>query len=91
MLFTELKDKEVVCLSDGARLGLVDDLELDENTARVSRLIIYGRNEMMGLGARLEDVVIEWQDVEKIGSDIILVKKVTEGAVKFRKKKRIGL
>ncbi len=92
MLFSELREKEVVCLASGARLGMVDDIEFDGETARIERLIIYGRSEMLGLGARLEDVTIAWQDVETIGSDIILVRSATEAPIKkARKKTFLGL
>ncbi len=90
MLFSELKEKEVVCLGSGARLGLIDDFEFDECTAEVRRFLIYGRNEMLGLGTRLEDVTVEWADVEKIGSDIILVKNAKEAPAKPRKKSFLG-
>ena len=87
MLFSELKDKEVVCLSSGARLGCIDDIEFDDSCARVERFIIYGRSEILGLGPRLEDITIEWHDVEKIGSDIVLVSSAKELTSKTRKRK----
>ncbi len=91
MLFSEIREKEVVCLESGARLGLIDDFEFDPQTASIQRFVIYGRNEMLGLGARLEDVTVEWRDVEKIGTDIILVKNAKEAPAKPRKKGFLGL
>ena len=85
MLFSELRDKEVVCLGTGARLGTVDDIEFDDN-AHVLRLYIYGRAEMFGFGGRSDDIVIEWEHVDTIGSDIILVSAMRELPAHARKK-----
>ena len=48
----ELGCKEVVCLSDGARLGFVRDAEIDLETGRVTALIIPGRLRWLGLLGR---------------------------------------
>ena len=86
MLFSEIKDKEVVCLSDGTRYGLIDDVEFDTKTAQISRFYIYGRTELFGIGGHSDSVVIELSDVDTIGGDIILVKKVTETSANPKKK-----
>lgn len=41
MTFRELCTKEVVQLKDGACLGRVDDLELDEASARIESLLCW--------------------------------------------------
>ncbi|MDO4567245.1 MAG: YlmC/YmxH family sporulation protein [Oscillospiraceae bacterium] len=78
MLFSELRDKEVVSAVNGVRLGLIDDFEFDQKTAKVQKLYIYGRGELFGLGSRSGDLVIDWTDIETIGGDIILIKKAVE-------------
>ena len=85
MLFSELRDKEVVCLGTGARLGTVDDVEFDDS-ARILRLYIYGRNELFGFGGRSDDLIIEWDQVETVGSDIILVHGMRESPSRARKR-----
>ena len=64
MTFRELCTKEVVQLKDGACLGRVDDLELDEASARIESLLL-GRDETL---------TIPWADIERIGLDAILVR-----------------
>ena len=86
MLFSELRDKEVVCLGTGTRLGTVDDAEFDEN-ACIVRLYIYGRSELFGLGGRSDDIVIEWKDVDTVGTDILLVKAMKELSGRAGRKK----
>ncbi|MEG2233724.1 MAG: YlmC/YmxH family sporulation protein [Oscillospiraceae bacterium] len=91
MLFSELKDKEVVCLGSGARLGLIDDVEFDDTTARIKRFFIFGRSELFGFGGRSEDIVVDWEEVDTVGSDIILVRSAKEANVKPRKKPLLNI
>ncbi len=70
----DLRNKEVVCLHNGAILGCVNDVEVDTVTARVIAIVIYGRLKCFGLLGRCDDCVIPWQDIEIIGEDTILVR-----------------
>lgn len=70
----DLRQKEVISVKDGGRLGFVCDIELDAHCAAVTALIIYGRGRLLGLLGRGEDIVIPWKDIEMIGEDIVLVK-----------------
>ncbi|MEG0751975.1 MAG: YlmC/YmxH family sporulation protein [Oscillospiraceae bacterium] len=90
MLFSELRDKEVVSIKTGVRLGLIDDLEFDEKTATIKRLYIYGRGELFGFGNRSDDVVIQWEDIDTVGGDIILVKNDLEYQLHPRKRGIFG-
>ena len=74
MTFQELCTKEVVQLKDGACLGRVDDLELDEALARIESLLLLGRPRLFGLLGRDETLTIPWADIERIGLDAILVR-----------------
>ena len=74
MTFRELCTKEVVQLKDGACLGRVDDLELDEAEARIESLLLLGRPRLFGLLGRDETLTIPWADIERIGLDAILVR-----------------
>ncbi len=66
--------KEVINLCDGARLGYVNDVEIDMKEGRVTALVIPGRLRLFGLLGREEDYVVPWSGIEKIGEDIILVR-----------------
>ena len=70
----DLRNKEVVCLHNGAILGCVADVEVDTVCAKVVAIVIYGRLKCFGLLGREDDCVIPWQDIEIIGEDTILVK-----------------
>ena len=70
---TALHDKEVINISDGKRLGYVDDVEIDTCTAQLVSLIIYGRAKLFGLLGRDNDTVIGWKEIDVIGPETILV------------------
>lgn len=70
----DLRQKEVISIRDGSRLGYVCDVELDTSAARLTAVVVYGRPRLFGLLGREEDVVIPWEDIEMIGGDIVLVR-----------------
>lgn len=45
----ELRDKEIINISDGCRFGYVGDVEVDLETGRVKALIVPGRLRFFGL------------------------------------------
>ncbi len=91
MLFSELCNKEIVSAVTGARLGFADDAELEPDTFRVTKLFIYGKGEMLGLMGRQEDTVIEREDIDTVGSDVIIVNKAVEKPKPSKKKSLFGL
>lgn len=70
---TDLHNKEVINVSDGRRLGYVDDVEVDTCTAQLVSLIIFGRSKLCGLLGHGDDIVIGWKEIEVIGPETILV------------------
>lgn len=70
----ELRDRQVICVKNGALLGMVGDIELDIETGRLSSIVIFGRPKGFGLFGRDDDLVIPWEDIEIIGNETILVK-----------------
>ena len=71
MDFTELKNKEVINVTSGKRLGYVCDIELDTCDARLLALIIPGEG---GLFTKAPCIKIPWACIEHIGEDLIIVK-----------------
>ena len=70
----ELRDRQVICVKNGALLGMVGDIELDIETGRLSSIVMFGRPKGFGLFGRDDDLVIPWEDIEIIGNETILVK-----------------
>ena len=69
----DLRNKEVVCRSNGVILGCVDDVEIDVKDARLVAIVIFGKLKFFGLFGRCDDIVIGWDNIVLIGEDIILV------------------
>ena len=68
-----LRDKEVINVKDGGRIGFVCDVEVDTQEARLTAVVVYGKLRLFGLLGREEDRYIPWDRVRRFGEDIILV------------------
>ena len=71
--FTDLFCKEVICVSDGRRLGFVCDARVELPDGDLVAIIVPGPCRILGLWGRREDFVIPWKCIRRIGPDIILV------------------
>ncbi|MFS0639150.1 YlmC/YmxH family sporulation protein [Mesobacillus foraminis] len=79
---SEFQIKDVVNVSDGKRLGNIEDIEINLNTGRIEAVIIGGAGKVLGLFGKDEEVVIPWQNILKIGEDVILVRFRDYGEIK---------
>ena len=71
--FTDLHRKEVICVSDGRRLGYVSDARIDLSDGQIIALIVPGPCRFFGLFGRRDDYVIPWGCIRRIGPDTVLV------------------
>lgn len=69
-----LRDKEVINVKDGGRIGFVSDVEVDTKEAKLTAVVVYGRLRLFGLLGRESDFVIPWGDIVLIGEDTVLVR-----------------
>jgi len=83
---SDLRTKEIINLNTGHRLGFVYDVELTLPEGQVTALIIPGPSRFFGLLGREEDLIILWDQVVKIGEEIILVD--TETAPRRQRQER---
>lgn len=74
MRISEFQTKDVVNVANGKKLGNIGDIDIDLDTGKIRSLIILGSGKMLGLFGREESVVIPWQNIVKIGADVILVR-----------------
>ncbi|MBE6677873.1 MAG: YlmC/YmxH family sporulation protein [Ruminococcaceae bacterium] len=72
--FCKLKEKEVINLCNGKRLGYVSDAELDINTGRIIRIFVPKSSKCFSFGNDKNNIVVPWQNIERIGDDAILVR-----------------
>ena len=69
--FTDLKEKEIINVSDGKKLGHIIDFLFDIETGQVKGIIVPGERKIF---RRAEDIFIPLERIKKIGGDVILVK-----------------
>lgn len=70
----QLHEKEVINILDGKRLGYPCDVCMDLCDGRIISIILPGACGFLGIGAKHDQLIIPWENIEKIGRDIILVK-----------------
>jgi len=75
---SELQSKDVVNVSDGRKLGQIYDLEVDLRLGKVKALMIPGESRMFGLFTGGKEWVIPWNQIIRIGADVILVRLETQ-------------
>ncbi len=66
------KQKEVINIRDGRRMGFVQDVEADFENGNITAIIVQGNNKLFSVGNK-NDVVIPWNKITRIGEDTILV------------------
>ncbi len=74
MSLSELKQKDVINTQDGSCLGKPMDLEICAVDGRITALVVPGEFSLIHLirGEKC-GVVIPWENICKIGDDVILV------------------
>lgn len=69
----DFKHKEVINISDGRRLGFVQDVTADLDSGVITSIIVPGNTKLLNVFTGSNDLVIPWQNIKCIGDDVILV------------------
>lgn len=70
--FVDLKQKEIINIVDGKKLGFPDDIVFDSENTTVKSFTIPGQSKAFGL-KKGESRTINLDDIFLIGEDVILV------------------
>lgn len=70
---SDFRQKEVINVRDGRRLGVIVDIDFDLATGRVKSIVVPGPSRFLGLLKGEGDIIIPWEKIKKIGDDVILV------------------
>lgn len=69
-----MKQKEVVNIKTGERLGFIRDVEISESTGSIEAIIVPRRDcffkRLLGGG----ELIIPWGAIEVVGEDLVLVR-----------------
>ena len=69
----DFKHKEVINITDGKRLGFVQDVTANLETGTITSIIVPGNSKLFNLFTSGNEIVIPWDKVKCIGEDLILV------------------
>ncbi|MGI6324488.1 MAG: YlmC/YmxH family sporulation protein [Bacilli bacterium] len=72
MRLSDLQNKDVICVSDGKKVGNIIDIRIDEQGV-ISSIIIEPSRKLFKLFSTREEIEIKWTNIAKIGEDVILV------------------
>ncbi len=70
---SDFKQKEVINILDGRRLGFVSDVEVNFDDGSLEAIVIPSGNKIFGFIGKDNELIIPWERIKKIGEDIILV------------------
>lgn len=70
----DFKNKEVISVTSGKRLGFVSDVEIDYVSGAIESIIVPNSGSFLNFfNGGANDHIIPWSNIEKVGDDIILV------------------
>ncbi len=70
----DFRRKEVINITDGKRLGYVQDVCADLESGKITSIIVPGgTNKILNFFSSSNDIEIEWNKIKCIGEDLILV------------------
>ena len=81
----DFREKEVINVCDGKRLGCVSEVEFNVCDGRLTAIIVPAEGGFLGFGSK-ERIVIPWEKIVRIGEDVILVN--AEGLLPLPPKKK---
>ena len=70
--FCELREREVVNVADGRKLGRVYDLTFS-TCGKITGLIVPGEKKFLKNMSGTESIFVPWNSILKIGGDVILI------------------
>jgi len=74
MRLSDIQSKDIVDVSTGERIGNVTDCEINTTNGMITKIMIYSKKGL-GLFKKEEEEYITWNEIKKIGADVILVNK----------------
>ena len=72
MYLSELQNKDIINVKDGKKIGNLIDIFIN-NDGKIQSIVVE-ESKGMRVFTTKEDIEISWQQIEKIGEDVILVK-----------------
>lgn len=72
MRLSDLQNKDVISIKDGKKIGNIIDIVVNQDGSMDS-LIVERTKFLVSMFTTKDEVEIKWSQIEKIGTDVILV------------------
>lgn len=72
MRLSDLQSKDVINVIDGKKVGNIIDIAI-ENDGKMTGLIVEKSKFFVSMFSNKNELEIRWEQIEKIGEDVILV------------------
>ncbi len=73
MRLSDLQNKDVVNVLDGKKIGNIIDININLD-GNMNSLVVEKSKFFISMFSNKDEVEIKWEQIEKIGEDVILVK-----------------
>lgn len=82
---SELQERQIINIADGKCLGSMKDIELDLEEGRIKNIVLPGNSSLWGLLQSRDELLIPWENVVRIGVDVVLVDMPKPATARSRK------
>lgn len=76
MRLSDLQNKDVINIVDGKKIGNIIDVSLENSSGKMDSLIVEKSKFFISLFTNKDEIEIKWEQIEKIGEDVILVRMI---------------
>lgn len=73
MRLSDLQEKKIININTGKNIGTIIDIDINDNGS-INYLIIEEGRSLFNINKE-SDIKVSWEDITKVGEDVILVKK----------------
>ncbi len=74
MRLSDLQHKDVINMLDGKLVGNIIDVSINAFNGNMETLIVEKSKFFVSLFSNKNEIEIKWEQIEKIGEDVILVR-----------------
>lgn len=72
MRLSDLQHKDIVNIIDGSKIGNIIDIKIDSK-GNMEGLVVEKSKFIISMFTTKNEIEIKWEQIEKIGEDVILV------------------
>ncbi len=74
MRLSDLQNKDVINVVDGKMIGNIIDVNIEYPSGKMDSLVVEKSKFLVSMFSTRDEIEIHWEQIEKIGEDVILVK-----------------